>query len=78
MALSNAELQPIYDLVPFIQQKIQQHRHHFEYSTRTLLVSVENYRELIKLAHNCIMASKLVSVLQLRIAIRLNSFNLQK
>ena len=38
-ALSNAELQPIYDLVPFIQQKIQQHRHHFEYSTRTLLGS---------------------------------------
>jgi len=38
-ALSNDELQPIYDIVPLIQQKIQQHRHHFEYSTRTLLGS---------------------------------------
>jgi len=42
------------------------------------LGSVENYLKLIKLAHNWIMALKLVSVLQLRIAIRLNSFNLQK
>lgn len=38
-ALSSSELQPIYDMLPMLQQKIQQHRHHFEYSTRTLLGS---------------------------------------
>ena len=37
--LSNAELQPIYDILPMLQHKVQQHRHHFEYSTRTLLGS---------------------------------------
>jgi hypothetical protein len=26
-------------MLPILQQKIQQHRHHFEYSTRTLLGS---------------------------------------
>ena len=38
-ALSCSELQPIYELLPIIQQKIQQYRHHFEYSTMTLLGS---------------------------------------
>lgn len=38
-ALSNSELQPIYNILPILQQKIQQHRHHFEYSTRTLFGS---------------------------------------
>ncbi|MDQ1207920.1 DNA-binding CsgD family transcriptional regulator [Acinetobacter baylyi] len=38
-ALSSLELQPIYDMLPMLQQKIYQHRHHFEYSTRTLLGS---------------------------------------
>ena len=38
-ALSCSELQPIYELLPILQQKIQQYRHHFEYSTMTLLGS---------------------------------------
>ncbi|EPF89186.1 hypothetical protein GCM10025882_36540 [Acinetobacter gyllenbergii] len=38
-ALSCSELQPIYDILPIVQQKIQQYRHHFEYSTMTLLGS---------------------------------------
>lgn len=38
-ALSCSELQPIYELLPTLQQKIQQYRHHFEYSTMTLLGS---------------------------------------
>lgn len=38
-ALSGSELQPIYELLPILQQKIQQYRHHFEYSTMTLLGS---------------------------------------
>ncbi|NIE97919.1 helix-turn-helix transcriptional regulator [Acinetobacter sp. Tr-809] len=38
-ALSCIELQPIYEILPIVQQKIQQYRHHFEYSTMTLLGS---------------------------------------
>jgi len=38
-ALSCTELQPIYEILPIVQQKIQQYRHHFEYSTMTLLGS---------------------------------------
>ncbi|WP_288400951.1 helix-turn-helix transcriptional regulator [uncultured Acinetobacter sp.] len=38
-ALSCSELQPIYELLPILKQKIQQYRHHFEYSTMTLLGS---------------------------------------
>lgn len=38
-ALSCSELQSIYELLPILQQKIQQYRHHFEYSTMTLLGS---------------------------------------
>lgn len=38
-ALSCTELQPIHDILPIVQQKIQQYRHHFEYSTMTLLGS---------------------------------------
>lgn len=38
-ALSCSELQPIYELLPILQQKMQQYRHHFEYSTMTLLGS---------------------------------------
>lgn len=38
-ALSCSELQPIYELLPILQQKIQQYRHHFKYSTMTLLGS---------------------------------------
>ena len=38
-ALSCSELQPIYELLPTLQQKMQQYRHHFEYSTMTLLGS---------------------------------------
>lgn len=38
-ALSCSELQPIYELLPILQQKIKQYRHHFEYSTMTLLGS---------------------------------------
>ncbi|OBY73952.1 helix-turn-helix transcriptional regulator [Acinetobacter gyllenbergii] len=38
-ALSCSELQPIHDILPIVQQKIQQYRHHFEYSTMTLLGS---------------------------------------
>lgn len=37
--LSCAELQPIYEILPILQHKIQQYRHHFEYSTMTLLGS---------------------------------------
>ena len=40
--------------------------------------SVENYRELITPAARWIIAAKLVSVLSLRIAIRLNSLSLPK
>ena len=42
------------------------------------LGSVENYRELITPAARWIIAAKLLSVLSLRIAIRLNSLSLQK
>lgn len=38
-ALSCSELQPIYEILPQIQQKLQHYRHHFEYSTMTLLGS---------------------------------------
>lgn len=38
-SLTCAELQPIYEILPVLQQKIQQYRHHFEYSTMTLLGS---------------------------------------
>ncbi|ENX40466.1 helix-turn-helix transcriptional regulator [Acinetobacter sp. NIPH 2100] len=38
-ALSCSELQPIHEILPIVQQKIQQYRHHFEYSTMTLLGS---------------------------------------
>lgn len=38
-ALSCSELQPIYEILPRLQQKVQQYRHHFEYSLMTLLGS---------------------------------------
>ncbi len=38
-ALSCSELKPVYEILPILQQKIQQYRHHFEYSTMTLLGS---------------------------------------
>ena len=32
-------MKPVYEILPILQQKIQQYRHHFEYSTMTLLGS---------------------------------------
>ena len=37
--LGCAELPPVYEILPLLQQKMQQYRHHFEYSTMTLLGS---------------------------------------
>ncbi|ENW03199.1 helix-turn-helix transcriptional regulator [Acinetobacter beijerinckii] len=38
-ALCCSELHAVYEILPVMQQKIQQYRHHFEYSTMTLLGS---------------------------------------
>ncbi|TVT76455.1 MULTISPECIES: helix-turn-helix transcriptional regulator [Acinetobacter] len=38
-ALNCTELEPVYEILPMLRQKIQQYRHHFEYSSMTLLGS---------------------------------------
>ena len=63
------EINTAYDTLSHEERKAE-----YDYA----LGSVENYLELITLAQRKIIAEKLLSVLSLRIAIRLNSFNLQK